>query len=416
MDKHCEQVAAGVLGRMGGSDDQQLKQTAAHVQKSLDYDNAAGLDGKLAEQMFKFPMTTSASRLGTFAKCPYQYFAKYTLGLERRQTLRFEPMDVGTFYHDVLEATFKALKARDKDWADMSTDELIALCDAESGKVLDANTQLVNFMRRRKHHRYIIQSAQEVVQSFVPMLAQLSKAGRFKQTEAELTFGRSDGVKIVIPLDDERIVQLAGRIDRMDIADIDGAPAAVVFDYKSGGKSVDFAGMLYGLDLQLPIYLLATRAENMTPAGAFFLPITSPTPSASPSDIDTIEAAFNKANGLFDGRFFEALDTAAASGGRSEFYNFYVNKDGTPYSYYKTSGALKPDDFAALLDHTERCIKKLIADLSSGCISITPYRIGTSSPCSWCDYRPLCRFDWQINDYNILDSISKEEALGKMKE
>jgi ATP-dependent helicase/nuclease subunit B len=155
----------------------------------------------------------------------------------------------------------------------------------------------------------------------------------------------------------------------------------------------------------------------MTPAGAFFLPINTGIASAVPSDIDTIETAFNKAKGLFDGRFFEALDTnAAVSGGRSEFFNFYVNKEGEPYSYYKTSGVLKPEDFQALLDHTERCVKKLIADLTDGCIRITPYRIGTNSPCSWCDYRAVCRFDWQINDYNFLENVGKEKALEKMKE
>ena len=57
----------------------------------------------------------------------------------------------------------------------------------------------------------------------------------------------------------------------------------------------------------------------------------------------------------------------------------------------------------------------LIEDLTTGCISITPYRIGTSSPCGWCDYRPLCRFDWQINDYNILENIGKEEVLERMR-
>ncbi|MHC4287613.1 MAG: PD-(D/E)XK nuclease family protein, partial [Planctomycetota bacterium] len=416
MDDSAEQIAAGVLEQMNDSSDERLKQTAAHVQKSLDYDNIAGLDSELAEQIFTFPMTTTASRLGTFAKCPYQYFAKYTLDLKRRQTLRFEPMDVGTFYHDVLEAIFKALKAKGKDWADLGTDELIALCNTESERVISENSQLVNFMRRRIHHRYIIQSACEVLRSFVPMLAQLSKAGRFKQAEAELAFGPSDGVKIVIPLDDKRIVQLAGRIDRLDIADINGQPAAVVFDYKSGGKSVDFAGMLYGLDLQLPIYLLAARGQNTIPAGAFFLPIVSPTASASVADMDTIEAAFNKAKGLFDGRFFEALDSAAAPSKSSQFYNIRVSKEGAPYSDYNRQGALKPEDFKILLDHTEQCIKKLIADLAAGSISVTPFRIRTSSPCSWCDYRPLCRFDWQINDYNILDNIGKEEVLVRMKE
>lgn len=413
----AEQIAAGVLERMETSDDERLKQTAAHVRQSLGYDNIADLDGELAEQTFKFPMTTSASGLGTFAKCPYQYFAKYTLGLKPRQTLKFEPMDVGTFYHDVLEATFKALKAGGKDWADLSTDKLIALCDAESDRVISENSLLVNFIRRRAHHRYIIQSAREVLHSFVPMLAQLSNASRFKQAEAELKFGFDDTFRLVLPLDSSRNIHLRGLIDRVDLADIEGKSTALVFDYKTSGKSVDFAGMLYGLDLQLPIYLLAVRNGNMTPAGAFFLPIDGGITSASPSEIDTIKATFNKAKGLFDGRFFEAIDAeAAASGGWSEFYNYYVNKEGDPYSHYKTSGALKPDDFATLLDHAEQCIKKLVTDLSGGCIAITPFRIGTNSPCSWCDYRPLCRFDWQINDYKILENIGKEEALEKMKE
>lgn len=415
-DEHREQIAAGVLQRMADGNDERLRQKAEHVKKSLAYDNAASLDKAYAEEIYTFPLTTTASRLGTFAKCPYQYFAKYTLGLERRPTVRFEPMDVGTFYHDVLEAIFKALKQQGADWADLSTDDLIALCNAESDRVISENAQLANFIRTRAHHRYIIQSAQQTLHSFVPMLAQLSRASGFKQTEAELKFGPSDGMKIIIPLNDEKTVQLAGRIDRLDVADIEGHPAALVFDYKSGGKSVDFTGILHGLDLQLPIYLLAAQSRNMTPAGAFFLPIYSGIRSASPSDIETVQAEFNKAKGLFDGRFFDAIDTEVPPSSWSGYYNYYVGKDGSPYGNYKNSGSLKPEDFQTLLNYTETCIKKLLTDLTAGCISITPYRIGTNSPCSWCDYRPLCRFDWQINDYNILDNVGKEEALEKMKD
>jgi ATP-dependent helicase/nuclease subunit B len=414
---NSQEIGAGVLNRMAECNDDTLRKMAEQVKQSLDYDNAATMDAKLAETLFHFPMTTSVSRLGTFAKCPYQYFAKYTLGLEKRQLLRFEPMDVGTFYHDVLEAIFKALKKQNKDWADLSVEELIVLCDAESEKVLSSNTLLVNFMRKRAHHRYIIESARQALRSFVPMLGQLSRASRFKQAEAELKFGFDDTLRLVVPLNDGRQIHLRGLIDRLDIADIDGQRAAVVFDYKSGSKSVDFAGMLYGLDLQLPVYLLAMGHQKMTPAGAFFLPIDSGSSSAALSGLDAAEAGFNKAKGLFDGSFFDAIDTgAAASGGWSGYYNFYVNKDGEPYSYYNSSGALPPEDFQSLLNYTEQRIKKLMTDLSAGCIAITPYRIGTSSPCTWCDYRALCRFDWQINDYNILETVNKEEAIEKMKE
>ena len=414
---NSQEVGAGVLDRMADCGDPAMNDIAALVRKSLDYDNAAAMAPGMAEKIFTFPMTMSVTRLGTFAKCPYQYFAKYTLGLEKRQQLRFEPMDVGKFYHEVLEAVFKALKKQNKDWGDLDTNALAALCDSESEKVLATNTLLVNFMRKRSHHRYIIESAREVLRLFVPMLGQLSRASRFKQTEAELKFGFDESLRLVLPLDDKRQIHFRGLIDRLDVANIEGKPAAIVFDYKSGGKKIDFAGMLYGLDLQLPVYLLAMGHQKMTPAGAFFLPIDSGTSSAALSGLDAIEAGFNKARGLFDGSFFDAIDTeAASSGGWSGCYNFYVNKDGEPYSYYNSSGALKPDDFQSLLDYTEQCIKKLIMDLAAGCIAITPYRIGTQSPCSWCDYRPLCRFDWQINDYNILDNVNKELALEKMKE
>ncbi|MHC5161989.1 MAG: PD-(D/E)XK nuclease family protein, partial [Planctomycetota bacterium] len=320
--------------------------------------------------------------MGTFAKCPYQYFAKYTLGLKPRQMLRFEPMDVGRFYHAVLEAVFNALKRQNTDWADLSADELIALSDAESERIIGEDAELINFMRRRTHHKYIIQSARDVLRRFVPMLAQLSAAGRFKQDAAEMRFGFDQSFRLVLPLDNDRDIHLRGLIDRLDTAEIAGKQAAVVFDYKTGGKSVDFAGILYGLDLQLPIYLLAVREKNLTPAGAFFLPIKTGTDAADASGIDAAEAAFDKAKGLFDGSFFEALDTHAG-GGWSAYYNFFVNKDGDPYSHYKNSGALKPDDFAALLDHTERQIKQLVTDLTAGCIRITPFRKGTESPCSW---------------------------------
>jgi ATP-dependent helicase/nuclease subunit B len=414
---NSQEVGAGVLHRMADCGDPAMNDIAALVKKSLDYDNAAAMAPGMAEKIFTFPMTMSVTRMGTFAKCPYQYFAKYTLGLEKRQQLRFEPMDVGKFYHEVLEAVFKALKQRGADWGDLSVEELITLCDEQSEKVLANNTLLVNFMRKRSHHRYIIESAREVLRQFVPMLGQLSRASRFKQAEAELKFGFDDTLRLIVPLNDGRQIHLRGLIDRLDVADIDGKQAAIVFDYKSGGKAIDFAGILYALDLQLPVYLLAMGHQKMTPAGAFFLPINSGTSPKSLSELEAIEASFNKARGLFDGSFFNAIDTeASSSGGWSEYFNYYVNNDGEPYSYYKTSGALKPDDFQALLSHTEQCIKKLMTDLAAGCITIAPFRIGTQSPCTWCDYRALCRFDWQVNDYNILESCNKEQALEKMKE
>ena len=411
------QVAAGVLECIGGNET--LKDCAVAVEMALGYDNAAVLDAEQTESLFKAPLRTSVTRLGTFAACPYQHFAKYVLRLEKRKLLRFEPMDIGTFYHAVLETLFNTLHKQNKDWTDVPVEELLALCDETIDNFKKSDVHIANFIRRNIHHRYIIDAASQTLKDFMPTLAQLSAASVFKQTEAELEFGLNKKPPLVIEKNGKPVAQFAGKVDRLDSAEVDGAPAAVVFDFKSKAKTASYAKMLYGLDLQLPVYLLAIQQkrgqEPFIPVGAFYLPIEGGIESKKLSELGKESEKLNKAKGLFDGRFADKLDTTGG-GGWNRYYNFYTNKDGEPYGNYGNSGALRPDDFTALLGYTVECVCKLVGDLSGGTIDITPYRLGKASPCSWCDYRPLCRFDWQVNEYNILETCNKEEALEKMKE
>ena len=38
-------------------------------------------------------------------------------------------------------------------------------------------------------------------------------------------------------------------------------------------------------------------------------------------------------------------------------------------------------------------------------------RFGEETPCSRCDYRAVCKFDWQINEYRSIESVNKTEFL-----
>jgi ATP-dependent helicase/nuclease subunit B len=412
---NSQQIAAGILNAMERCEDGSLKKIARHVNYALAYDNAAVLDAKLTKAVFKSPLQTSVSRLNTFAACPYQHFARYVLRLEKRKLLRFEPLDIGIFYHRVLENLFNALHAKKKDWAEVAESELMKLCGQAVEHIRQTDAHIANFIRRSEHNRYIIAAAEQTLADLMPTLAALSAASVFKQREAELQFGPKHTMQLSIKRGQEPFLEFSGQIDRLDTAVLDGQPAGVVFDFKRTSRTANFAKILYGLDLQLPVYLLAIKEQDTTPVGAFYLPIEGGIDTKSLSQLGQEGAKLNKAKGLFDGRFAGSLDTTTASGW-NRYYNFFTGKDGDPCGNYNSSGALKPDDFAALLNYTVECVCRLAADLSGGKIDITPYRLGKTSPCSWCDYRALCRFDWQINDYNILESCDKEEALEKMKE
>ena len=402
-------AAAYVLVAAMRSPSAAIRAAAQRVMEALQYTNAAALSATAAAGVRRITVF-SASRLGAFAACPYQHFAKYVLGLERRPLLTFEPLDAGLFYHTVIETLFARLRERGLSWGTAATDELSAMCEAVIDETVKADPTIAAFMRRQMHHRAIVEAACDGVRRFVPALAEMERAGAFRQAGSEFAFSFELSKGII----------LHGRIDRVDTAAVDGTTVAAIFDFKRTERSVNWTKLYYGLDVQLVMYLLAIPSLPKelgveTIAGAFYVPIELSGKTLSPDEVEGKLGTFGyKAKGVFDGDFAGALDGTGS--GRSRYYNFMYDKDGQPYSYYGNSGAMRPADFLTLLGHGRRMIGELAGGVQGGCIAAAPYRIGKTSPCGYCDYKSVCRFDWQINDYRALVTVNKVEAIEKMKE
>ena len=167
--------------------------------------------------------------------------------------------------------------------------------------------------------------------------------------------------------------------------------------------------------MQLAVYMLAVgKSGSGEVVGAFYMPVEAGAERGTVEEaVEGTEKFSHKAKGIFNGQFASELDGAAASRW-SDYYNFYVKQDGDVYGNYGSSGALKPADFEKVLSFVERKIVELAEGIVSGDIKVGPYMLGTKTPCGWCDYRAVCRFDWQVNEYNRLESMGKEEALEKM--
>ena len=207
--------------------------------------------------------------------------------------------------------------------------------------------------------------------------------------------------------------------DGLDIAKIDGRKVAIVFDYKKRSKdSFSWAEFYYGLDIQLAVYMLAVRnaagkfADDI--AGAFYMPIeVGPENIELGKTIDNTPKFARKARGIFNGDYASSLDGTAAKD--SHYYNFFVTKEGDPYGKYNYLGSLRPADFEAFMNFGSRKITDIAGQITSGKITAFPYRLSTDSPCKQCEYKPVCRFDWQINRYNLLTRFNKEQVLDLIK-
>ncbi len=415
-DNQLDQLLDGICS------DKQLEELGSSIIYAVSYDNSARLDSDVIKKLFGQRIKSSATRLSTFAACPYQYFARYILDLKEREEFKFEPLDLGAFYHRVLDFLLKQLNAEGKDFAAIDDEELIKLLRNLIDKLIGKDSFISHFVARRGYNEYIIHSACEVLEDCVLAIAQMVRAGEFKPTLSEVAFGRVKDTrdtlgKYELALSDNRVLSLDGKIDRLDQGNFGDEKTLLVFDYKRRDTSFSWSGFYHGLNMQLPIYMLtvrnATRADARNVVGAFYMPVEVSPAATTIVQLSEKADTFNyKAKGIFNGHFVQMLDREASR--ESKFYNFYITKDGQPYGSYGNRGALKPVDFEKVLEFAEGKIVKLAEEITSGRIDVQPYRINTESPCSYCRYRSVCRFDWQINDYNFLESLNKLQVLEKM--
>ena len=221
---------------------------------------------------------TSASRMETWAKCPFAYFMAHVLGVDEienpEDVFAITPIDRGNLVHDALERFIKDVLARpeaarpapDQPWT--AGDRLLlrsiaeGLCDAYEA---EGRTGRPLFWGRDR----------------VRILADLDRfldaddahrrEHRTRPLAAELAFGLGGELGAVsLPMADGRTLAFRGKADRVDLAD-DGTLHVV--DYKTGkphkyaSVSVDDPDVA-GTRLQLPIYGAAARAHHRDPTAA----------------------------------------------------------------------------------------------------------------------------------------------------
>jgi ATP-dependent helicase/nuclease subunit B len=404
--------------------DDQLAAIGSRAAGAVGYKNEATLDSSVVGELFDKQLSSSASRLSTFAECPYRHFSRYILGLNKREEFKLEPPDLGEFYHRVLDRFTKRAVADKINFQTITDDALIKILDEETERLCREDSFISKFAAHSPHNAFVISSAREYLRDCVIAVSQMIRAGGFRPAMSEISFGKSKSVgdsigEFTLTLPDGRRLTLNGRIDRLDIAKIDGRKVAIVFDYKKRSKdSFSWAEFYYGLDIQLAVYMLAVRnaagkfADDI--AGAFYMPIEVGTENVElGKSIDNNPKFAHKARGIFNGNYASSLDGTAAKD--SHYYNFFVTKEGDPYGKYNYLGSLRPADFEAFMNFGSRKITDIAGQITSGKITALPYRLGTDSPCKQCEYKPVCRFDWQINNYNLLTRVNKEQVLERIK-
>jgi ATP-dependent helicase/nuclease subunit B len=206
---------------------------------------------------------------------------------------------------------------------------------------------------------------------------------------------------------------------------LENEAAFAIFDYRLYFDPLNLNKVRHGLSLGLlaSLAIVQEQSEQLTdkklsPAAAFYLKllrqlekVEHPNKANDPEDPDF--HLTHKPRGIFNSAYFTSLDKSCD--GESKMISARLTRAGS-LGYRHNTDVAEADEFAALLKEVRRQLGRLADQVMDGEIALRPYRMGTTTPCSNCKYRSVCRFDASINRYRHIPSLPRDQVLREIAE
>lgn len=342
-----------------------------------------------AKKLFGDNMYLSASQVEKYHLCRFMYFCTYGLRLRERRTAQIDAMEYGSFVHYILECFIK--KYDKSALCTLSDDEI--MIDVKSimaqyaqlhfGGVEDKSDRFLYLYTR------VSNSAFNLIKHIIGEFAQSS----FSPVAFELDIGE-DVPAYTLTLPTGQTVTIRGKVDRADLMKKDGRTYIRIVDYKTGTKIFDLSDIMYGLNLQMLIYLsvLSRNSEDyfkgeVVPAGVLYMPAVVPVVDAA---FDTSSDAILKErmkklrmNGLI------LSDMVVLEGMEKECAGIYIPVSSKGDSVKGCDNLATLEEFGAIFSKIDALIGEMATELHKGNVEAAPAAVCYDA-CEYCPYSSVC--------------------------
>lgn len=348
-------------------------------------------------------LLASVSRMERFVACPFRHYAAHGLRLKERRMYRVDAPDIGQLFHAALRQTTEKLLMGEPGAGDAG------LWHTEAAAAVERLMPRVQsqILLSSNRHRTMARKLSRIVSQTSAMLGEHAALSAFRPVGLEVDFG-PQGImpSLSLYLGEGRWMDIAGRIDRVDAAESQDGTLLRILDYKSSAVKLKLDEVAHGLSLQMLTYLdvVVTHAPHWLgrpakPAGVLYLHVHNPLlHTANGLDDSGAEEALRKEyrmEGLVlaDGEAVQLMDESLESSGKSSVVPVEYKKDGTFSARSQVADGAQWD---TLRKAVRRNISKIGKRIVDGDVDIAPYRLGKRSPCTMCEFRPVCQFDGQL--------------------
>lgn len=359
-------------------------------------ENSGGhaLSPETGRLLFGRSVSLSASRFEDYRKCPFMYYCKKGLGLYPPQKIEMDKPSRGNAIHACLCGILKNL-GKEKFIA-MSREEL----SAEVKRRLDEyykSDAVGGDYGKTKRFKAAFARLSDTVSDVLERLAEELRQSEFVPDGFEYTMrrdGDEEPLKLVTPSGIS--VYFSGAVDRIDVYSNNGRQYVRVVDYKSGVKELKFSDLLYGVNMQMLLYLFALTENGRrgaysggVPAGVFYMPARDAASTLDRNDgEDELREAFKstyRMSGL--ALMDDDVITAMEKDCKGEFIPVKRGANG----YYAYSKLVTEKQLENLRRYSYTLLEETAESLHKGRIEAVPLEDGSGAvPCKYCDYSGIC--------------------------
>lgn len=401
-------------------ENEEYRERAKRIISTLNYGVELEHIGEISDKLYG-DLTFSASRIETYSKCPFSYFAKYGLKIQERKEYSLSPIDTGSFLHYILENFSKSILDKGISWRDISkefikdsVENLVEIyINNLNGNIFSSSNRYIFFKER------LIRLSIKTID----MISMGLKESSFTPLYYEKDFNQNSSFPpLTLKLNCGRDVFIIGKIDRVDIYEKEGITYVRIIDYKSGTRDFSLSELYYGSQIQLLLYLhvaLKGAGENTCPSGMLYFKLDDPIIKSDSNISDEKIEEEIKMSFRMKGLLLEDIDIIKDMdnniSGNSYTIPAKLNVNGT---LANSSSTIKEKDLNELMCYLEKLIKISCDRMLQGDIMANPLNNGTTVACDYCPYSTLCQFDPSVQgcNYRWIKKMSDEEVLLKIKE
>ncbi len=369
----------------------------------------AHLSAPTAERLFGGGHVFSASQIETYHECRFRYFCRYALGAKERRPAELDALEYGTLMHFLFE---RVIGDKDEDVKMLMPERLSEKVRACIETYARENMGGTEGLSDREKYRF--KRMEKTAGTLILHVAEELKSSRFvpRYFELPLEYGGAFP-PLRIPTKDG-LVRVGGVVDRVDVFESPRGTYLRVVDYKTGYKDFRLSDVLYGMSLQMLLYLAAlTEQTGARPAGVLYMPsFLTPVLSDKTEPAEKLKKAAERSlcmNGVILNDTEIALAMESDLSGR--FVPVKLAKDG---SLQKSGSLLAEDALRLVTEYVKRLVATMAETLREGDVAAQPLGVGTNA-CAFCPYTAVCGSE-RAGDEPERNRMKTEEILARMEE